>query len=259
MDKVFLTFRALCKQGFVPIFVKDDLDPKKLVEGCAAAGIEVIEYTLRRPDAPEMIPWIKTNFPELKILVGSVLDNERMVKQLRRHHPQLLTLEELVELGVNGFVSMEIFSAETIEKYSKTHLLVPCASTCGEAYELMGHGAHMIKFLGPDLSLVKRISQAPLHGFCSVFVTGGMNLERIPEAVSSGAVCTAAGFDLILQGQPGDISVADIASVLKTFTAAVDSARREYHPEFTELIDDSRKRWLDSLPFFHQFEDLSSD
>ena len=44
-------FRKTFAQAFVPIFVKDEFDTETLLAGCELAGVSVMEYTLRRPDA----------------------------------------------------------------------------------------------------------------------------------------------------------------------------------------------------------------
>jgi hypothetical protein len=40
------------------------------------------------------------------LLVGSTLDSERIVRRMKRRHPQLMTVQEAADLGVDGFVSM---------------------------------------------------------------------------------------------------------------------------------------------------------
>ena len=44
-------YRKIVEQAWLPIFVKDTLDTDILLKGCALAGLNVIEYTLRREDA----------------------------------------------------------------------------------------------------------------------------------------------------------------------------------------------------------------
>jgi len=105
MTRLFETYRAIHEQAFVPLFVHDDRDSRLLVDACVEAGCRVIEYTLRRADAHVMIPWIRRQFPRLHILVGSTLDDDGVVRRTRRRHPQLRTLVELADMGVDGFVS----------------------------------------------------------------------------------------------------------------------------------------------------------
>jgi hypothetical protein len=59
MSRFYHTHRAMHQQAFMPIFCSDAFDSKAQVEACVAAGCTVIEYTLRKSDAREMIPWIR--------------------------------------------------------------------------------------------------------------------------------------------------------------------------------------------------------
>ena len=156
MGRVFEAYRAVHEQGFVPIFVQDDFDSRDLVEACLSAGIRVIEYTLRRPDAPEMIPWIRKTYPDLYLMAGSTLDDEGIVEGMRRRHPQLMTLQQLADAGVDGFVSMLGWSLESIRKYSPTHVVIPSAHSATQAFLQTGGGAHFQKLSGAHLDLVRQ-------------------------------------------------------------------------------------------------------
>ncbi|MEO6907161.1 MAG: hypothetical protein ABI210_04650 [Abditibacteriaceae bacterium] len=233
MNRLNETYRAFYQQGFIPIFVQDDDDPKTQVTAAVTAGCSLIEYTQRRFDAPEMIPWIKREFPDLHIVIGSVLDDDSIVRQQRRHYPQLRTLDEWADLGVDGFVSMLGWKRETIAKWSSTHFVVPSAMTLREANLQMSAGAHFIKMDGRDLDLVKRCGEPPVFGFCPIFVTGGMTLDRIPIALRSGAVAVAAGFDLITK-ESGDITEAILAEAIRRRIELV----KEYRGEVPEDLND---------------------
>lgn len=253
MSRLFDAYRACHEQGFIPIFVKDEFDTRTLVEACVAAGMQGIEYTLRREDAREMIPWIRENYPDLYLLVGSTLDDERIVRKMRRKHSQLMTVAEVADLGVDGFVSMLGWRLETIEKYSPTHIVIPTAMTVTEALQQVGAGAHLVKALGSDLDFVKRCRLGAAFDYCPLFVTGGMTPERMPEAMEAGAAMTASGFDLILKGQPCDISVTGVARELTTYLDATRRAREAAWPEMMAATDADRQTWLDALPHYHPF------
>ena len=241
-------YKEFYKQAFIPIFVNDGLDAKLQVEACVQAGFKVIEYTQRREDLQTILPWIQETYPDLYIIIGSTMDNARIVKSQQRHFPQLLTFEELADLNIHGFISMLKYSSTTIQKYRDTHLMIPCASTANEAYDLISDGAHFIKVLGPDLKLVKQISSAPLFKFCPLFVTGGMDLERIPLAIEAGAVLIASGFDLMLKGQD-NITVESTCSILKKYQAAVINARTALYPKMTEILNNgTTEDWLKQAP-----------
>lgn len=117
MNQLLENYRKVYEQGFMPIFVDDSFDTLMLVEACVSAGFAAIEYTLRRKDANTMIPLIKERYPDLAVLVGSTLDDDGMVERMRNRHPQLLTLDELDSIGVDGFVSQLSWSERSIRKY----------------------------------------------------------------------------------------------------------------------------------------------
>ncbi len=251
--RLFDTYRCMHEQGFIPIFVENQPDPKMLIEACTQAGFKCIEYTLRRDDADKMIPWIRENYPDLFLLVGSTLDNDDIIRKMKIKYPQLLTLSELAQMGVDGFVSMVGWKPENIEKYSSTHIVCPCAETVREAFLQLGAGSHFVKVLGPSLELVKNCRKAPTFRACPIMITSGMNLERIDAAIEAGAVIIGTGFDLLLKNQPKDISSQKLTDILKQYINAVKESRMKYFPEMAKTIGKNVETWLNSLPHIHPF------
>lgn len=223
-------FRQTFDQAFVPIFVKDDFDTEILLAGCELAGVTVIEYTLRRTDADKVIPTLKKRYPDHVVYVGSTLDCDAITQQMREKHPQLLTIDALAPF-VDGLVSMLPYSDETLEKYRKTHLMIPTAETSGEALRQMSHGATVIKVCGPDFSFSKKLHAAPTFNYCPTFITGGVNTERMEEAYAAGNILTAAGFDLILKGEdPATLTPEKVAEKLGFYLATAKAAREKVLP-----------------------------
>ena len=253
MSRLFDAYRAFHQQGFVPIFAPDEFDPKMLVKACVAAGAKGIEYTLRRLDANSMIPWIRENYPELYLLIGSTVDDDRIVNHARKRYPQLLTFAELDAMDIDGFVSMLPFDKETIKTYSPRRLVVPSAYTLSEAYFQMRSGAHFAKMLGPGLELMKHCRKTPTYDFCPIMATGGMTIQLIPEAVAAGAVVLGAGFDTMLAGQPADISVKKATGIIADYIRVTNEARAKRWPEMMRAVDADRQTWLNSLPHYHPF------
>ena len=253
MGRLFDAYRAAHEQGFVPIFVQDDFDSGVLLEACLASGVKVIEYTLRRSDAAEMIPWIRKTYPDLYVLVGSTLDSDRIVRKMRRRHPQLMTLQQLADAGVDGFVSMLGWSLESIRKYSPTHVVIPSANTATQAFVQTGAGAHFTKLSGTHLDLVRQCRMPPTFEFCPIFVTGGVTTERMRDAMGAGAILLASGFDVILKGRPSDIGVKEIAEALSEYVETAQQAREAVWPEVAAAVGADRQTWLDSLPHYHPF------
>ena len=251
-ERHFQAYRAFHEQGFIPIFVHDHFDSKVLIEASVAAGCKGIEYTLRRSDAREMIPWIRKNYPDLFLLVGSTLDNEKIVTKMRKKSPQLMTIEEVAQFGVDGFVSMLGWTTKSIQKYSPDHIVVPMAMTVNEALAQAAAGAHLIKILG-DIELVTKLRWPAAFGYCPIMVTGGMTPDRIPQAVAAGAIMTGSGFDLICKDQPADIKVPQVTRLLTGYLDAMRQARAKHHPELTAAMGGDSKTWLDALPHYHPF------
>ena len=240
MSDLIRKYRKLYEQTFVPIFVKDSFDTKTLLKGCRLAGVDVIEYTLRREDANLVVPTLKSDYPEFTVCVGSTIDCDAIVLQMKEKSPQLMTIDELAPY-VDCFVSMLPYSCETIKKYKDTHLIIPTAETSGEALRQMSAGATFIKVCGPDFTFSKSLHAAPTFNYCPTFITGGVNLERMEEAFSCGNVLCAAGFDLILKGEdPLALTAEKVAEKVKKFIDTAKAARAKANPVLanTEKLSD---------------------
>lgn len=253
MSHLASVYRRVHEQGFLPIFTKCDVRTEKLVEACLEAGCQAIEYTLRRPDAREMIPWIRQRYPELTLLVGSTLDNDEFVQHGRKLHPQLMTLDELAVVGVDGFVSMVGMRRETIERYSSTHLTIAPVATTFEMFNALSAGAHFVKVAGNQLDFVGTLRDDATFDLCPIMVTGGMTLERIELAVKHGASLMGAGFDLILNGHPKSASVGQIAKSLGEYIRVTQGARHEKWPALAAARGRDFCAWTAALPHYHPF------
>jgi len=253
MSRLLEAYRAVHDQAFLPIFVDDEFDSKMLVEACLAAGMKAIEYTLRRRDAHKMIPWIREKYPDVYLLVGSTVDSERIVAKAKRFHPHLLTIAELDAMGVDGFVSMLGWSRESIERYSPRRLVMPTATTPNEAFFQVAAGAHFAKLSGKNLDMVRACRMDAAFGYCPMLVTGGMTPERIPEAMSAGAVLVATGFDLTLKGESKNILPGKVTQVMKLYLSVAAASRQKFWPELTPVAKADDKAWLAALPHHHPF------
>ena len=190
--ELFKKYRQVYEQAWMPIFGQDDFDTEVLLEGCRLADLQVIEYTLRRPDADTVIPTLRQRFPEAVIVAGSTIDDEKVIHQMKEKFPQLMTIAELAPF-VDGFVSMLPYSDETLEEFSSTHLCIPTAQTSGEALRQVGKGASFIKVLGPDFAFSKSLHATPTFGYCPTYITGGVTRERMLEAFAAEMYCVLPG------------------------------------------------------------------
>lgn len=241
-------YRKVFEQAWMPIFGQDDFDTDILLEACHLAGLQVIEYTLRRPDAAHVIPCLKKRFPEAVVFVGSTIDDENVIRQLKRKFPQLMTLNELAP-HVDGFVSMLPYSDASLEKYSRTHLCIPAAQTAGEALRQIGKGAAFIKVMGPDFSFSRQLHAVPTFDFCPTYITGGVSRERMEEAFDAGNVLCAAGFDVVLKGEiPARMTAEKIAERMRSFVESAKNARAKANPALKNLEALSDEAFFSVLP-----------
>ena len=250
MGELLQKYRPLVEEGWFPIFVKDEFDTEVLLEGCRLAELRVIEYTLRREDADQVIPTLRRRFPDATVLVGSTLDSDRIARERQRRFPQMKTLAELAPFA-DGFVSMLPYSDETLEKYRETHLCIPAAESGGEALRQMEKGAAMIKVLGPDLSFSKRLHAAPTFDYCPTYVTGGVTAERMEEVFAAGNLVCASGFDLLLRDvAPQDVTAALVAERIRAMREAALRARARVIPALENARALSDEEFLAALPNF---------
>ncbi|KAB7530387.1 hypothetical protein F8C76_02450 [Flagellimonas olearia] len=251
-------YRTLHQQGFLPIFVSSDNDNRRLVHLLVEAGYKAMEYTLRCEDAAEMIPWIRRTYPDMVLLIGSTMDGDKVLSRLRqRNDDGFLSLDDLADMGSHGFVSMHRFTESTFEKFASSHLLLPAVYTPNEAIDQFEMGAHFVKLLGPDLTLLKQCTSRPTFGYCPTMVTGGMNLERIPQAIESGATIIGGGFDLLFgQSNIDEIPDDKIISLLTSYRREVQSSVKKKFPELDRNANKSNHEWFEALSHQHPFFDF---
>ena len=247
-NNLFKAYRKMIEQAWIPIFVDDLFDTEILLEGCRLAGLEAVEYTLRRKDADKVVPTLKSRLPETVILMGSTIDSDDIVNERKGRFPQLMTLSELAP-HVDGFVSMLPYSDETLEKYRNTHLCIPTADSGGEALRQVKSGAAVIKVLGPDLSLSKKLHALPTFNYCPTYVTGGITKERMDEVFSLGNILCATGFDVLLRGiEPSELTAELVAEQIKAFVDAAKEARDKAYPKLKNAESLSDEDFVKALP-----------
>ena len=200
-----------------------------------------------------MVPWIRKNYPDLFLLVGSTVDSETIVQGMKRRHPYLRTVAEIADMDVDGFVSMLNWTQASLEKYAPTHLIAPTAMTVGEAMQQTVWGAQLQKLAGSDIGFVRRCRGDAAFDYCPIMVTGGQRPEAMEETFAAGAVAVGAGFDLMLKGQPATTDVKAMTAALRTYLDAAQAARNKAWPELAAAIGGPKQAWLDALPHVHPF------
>ena len=250
MDCKTETLDEVLRQGFLPIFVRDELDPRMLVDAAAAAGCRVLEYTCRRPDAREVIPWIKKTHPDIKVLGASLIDGPRSARSLTRVAPQFIGLEEMSDLGVDGFISMLRFRDQTYADYGQRMAMVPGVSTPNEAIDQLEVGADLVKAVvstSAGMDLVCK-SRAATHGLFPFLVTGGVTGDRLETCIEAGVLVGSAGFDLILGADiaAGRAVTSELVEErIEAMLVALKHARQRHQPMLYEAIEAGRSSLID--------------
>ena len=239
----------LVRQGFIPIFVDDDLDSRLLVESAVEAGCAALEYTCRRADARTIIPWIKREFPHVAVLGASLVDGARAASFLSQTRSHFTTVEEMAELGVDGLVSFMRFRPETYRRYGGELILIPGVHGYNEALDELEKGADFIKLPGNTPWGAGLLSSAVdvTHSLFPTLVTGGCSMEMIPEFIRSGAVLIGAGFGMILKDEikaGRAVSRKDIIPAIRRMLSVVREARGAHQPEFYQAIEQGRENPL---------------
>lgn len=217
-------------------------------DSCVAAGAAAIEITCRRPRLCDDIRRVREAFPDLLILVGSVVDDGPMLRFLQSRRPDMPSLGALADLGVDGFVSAMPLSRQTLERFSTTHLLVPGVETVAEAVAAVEAGAHCAKFFTASLSgaehRIRLLTSPPLHRLLPIFVTGGVTLPRIDAYFQAGAALLGPAY-MDQQSRP---DTGALAAALRSFLDETHRARRRYHP--------ASPTTLHTIPHYHPFPEL---
>jgi len=245
------------KQGWIPIFIEDGLDAVMLAEICVENGLKTIEITCRRSGVVKDIKAVKAAFPELIILAGSTVDSDSIVGFLRKQKPDMPTLEELADIGVDGFVGLLPFMRDTIEKYRKDLILIPGQETIMEAYRSIQYGAHFVKFCSVSPERIKLINGDATHKIFPLFATGGISHDRIADYLKAGAVSLGTGWDLILKGldlkhEPSS-DRSSIAQRLRLYTDAAFAAQKSFIPDFVRKREMDDDGYINALTHYHPF------
>ncbi len=250
-----LVLDAIVRQGFVPIFVNDTLDSRRLVEAAAKAGCGAIEYTCRRPDAREMIPWIKREYPQMAVMVATLMDGPMVEGYLKRRRDGFLTVAEAVDLGADALVSFMRFRPETYEKYGTRCVMISGVATPNEALEQIELGADLIKVTVHTTSGSEFVTKTsvPTHGCIPFFVSGGLNLNNLESYIQAGVVVTAAGFDMLVgrDNLAENELVAGAEKAIGRMLDAVRTARERHQPKLADAIRHGASSLLASGQWYH--------
>lgn len=263
-DALLQNYLAAHRQGWLPIYVADDYDAVALTEACVAAGATTIEITLRRADVVSEIERVRKQFPDLVILAGSVVGHDHLLQAIRRKRPDMPSIEQLIDMGIDGFVSMLPIPRMVIQKHCHTHLFIPGCETIGEAAEAIDAGAHFAKLFSittyGGIGRLKLANSVATHGVLPILVTGGAKLDIIPDLVAAGASVLAGGWDLMLADLPDlagkPVEIDAFAAAMRRFVDVMVEVRGKDHPSADATLSDAD--YLDRLPHAHPFGEAAA-
>ncbi len=202
------------KTGLVPVLRADSEEiALHLVEAMAAGGVDVVEVTMTVPGAIPLLRRLGSEFPDLLLGAGTVLDPETA---------RLCILE-----GAQFIVSpaLNIKTIELCQRYSIA--VLPGALTPTEVVNAWQAGADVVKLFPANAmggASYLRSLKAPLPQV-EFIPTGGVSLSTGHEFLHAGALALGVGADLV-----------DVAAI------------RAGHPD---RVTEKARQYLDIVRRFH--------
>lgn len=177
----------LFAQGpIVPVLVIEQVDDAlPIAKALLAAGIKVLEVTLRTPSALEVIKAIATHLPEAIIGAGTVTNAK--------------TLQQAADAGAKFAISPGL-TPDLLKAGQQGNIaLIPGISSISELMVALDHGYDHLKFFPAEASggvkAIKSISGPfPDVTFCP---TGGINQANITEYLALNNVACCGGSWLV--------------------------------------------------------------
>ncbi len=174
----------MLEKRLLPVVVLEDEEhAEPLAEALLAAGLDVIELTLRTDAALEGIRRIRERFPDMHVGAGTVLDPE--------------VVPRLADMGVEFAVAPGI-SAPVVEAAQKAGLeIFPGVTSPTESALDRELGVPTLKFFPAEplggVPMLKALIGPYGHTGLRFVPTGGINAEKASEYAKLGAVAAIGG------------------------------------------------------------------
>lgn len=166
----------------LPVIVIEELEHAlPLAKTLSKAGFKTLEITLRSPCAPEAIRLIKSEFPDLIVGAGTVVDRK--------------TFASAIAAGADFMVSPGTTDALLDVTEDSEIPLIPGVATPSEAMKLHARGFTLLKLFPAEVvggvSLLKAMSgPLPDLRFCP---TGGISEQSAPSYLAQSNVACLGG------------------------------------------------------------------
>lgn len=178
------TTERLTRHPVIPVIViEDENDAEPLAEALLAAGLDLIEVTLRTAAAAAALGRIIRRFPEMLVGAGTVITREQG--------------ERCLDLGVS-FAVAPGFNPETVRLFEQGGVpFIPGVLSPSEIESAYAHGCSLLKFFPAEAAggpKMLRALAAPYESlgirFCP---TGGVSLDNMKEYLSLPQVFAVGG------------------------------------------------------------------
>jgi len=174
--------QILRRSPVIPVIVIDELsDVEPLAEALIAGGLRVLEVTLRTEVAAQATALLKSNYPELIVGTGTVINEEH--------------IQQSIEAGADFMVSPGCTRRLIEIALEKDINFLPGASTPSEAMTLYEAGFNYQKFFPAEAAGGVRMLKAmagplPQIRFCP---TGGITTNKAEDYLSLKNVVCVGG------------------------------------------------------------------
>jgi 2-dehydro-3-deoxyphosphogluconate aldolase / (4S)-4-hydroxy-2-oxoglutarate aldolase len=198
------------KAGLVPVVVINSAaEAVKAAQALLAAGLDVMEITLRTAAGLEAIQAVRSQYPEMLVGAGTVLNLDQC--------------QAAVRAGA-AFIVSPGFDPEIVRWCGEHQIAaVPGCVTPTEITAALKAGLHVLKFFPANVfggvKAMKNL-QAPFQSAGLSFIpTGGVGNDNLVEYADKSFIHAIGGGWLC---NPDDIRQGDYAAITRTASAAID-------------------------------------
>ncbi len=201
---VAAVIRGATKENIIPI-------ASALKEG----GVKVLEITVETPGACQAIEKVATEFSDVLVGAGTVLDPETA---------------RIALMSGSKFIFSPTLNRETIEMTKRYGAVsIPGALTPTEILNAYSYGADFIKVFPANVfgpSYIKDI-HGPLPQI-PIIVTGGIGLGNVKDFIKAGAIGVGVGSSLVsTKKEMTEAYYREVVESAKGYTTAIAEARKE--------------------------------
>lgn len=179
------SIRQIVDVGVVPIVRAPDPEHAlRISEVLIDAGMPIVEVTFTVPRAPEVIRRLRTQFPNLLVGAGTVLDAP--------------TARAAILEGAEFLVSVVAPRDVIVLGHQYDVPVIPGAFTPAEILSALSMGAEVVKLFPAEVGGAGylRALRGPFPSL-QAFPTGGVNAANVHEWFAAGAVAVGVGSSLL--------------------------------------------------------------